>query len=78
MHGTFFKEPGGLGGGGDTPSPKSVWADAHGLDLKAGLGDEPKLLKLKLKNQLHPHMRYPILLINFGVHHKPQLPVKRF
>ncbi|MCX2945047.1 hypothetical protein ORG37_18365, partial [Rahnella perminowiae] len=22
-----------LGGGGDRPPPKSVWADAHGLDL---------------------------------------------
>ena len=31
-----------LGGGGDMPPPKSVWADAHGLDLKAGLGGNPR------------------------------------
>ena len=30
-----MKEPGGvLGGGGDKPSPKSVWADAHDLEFE--------------------------------------------
>ncbi|RYJ18468.1 hypothetical protein C5Y41_15045 [Rahnella variigena] len=31
-----------LGGGGDKPSPKSVWADAHDLDLKASLAGNPR------------------------------------
>ena len=37
-----------LGGGGDRPPPKSVWADAHGLEFKASLGGEPKVLTLFL------------------------------
>jgi len=50
---------GGLGGGGDKPSPKSVWADAHDLDfdfdlefkpeanLNSGHGQQPAKIQLQ-------------------------------
>ena len=43
MHGTCFKEPGILKGGGDRPPLRPVWAAAQGLEIEIEIEIELKL-----------------------------------